>query len=437
MMLKSPVPWNELRTLALCAGAAEMFALQYRRADRACCQGAWVAYECRANALNPYPDFSGLRSLATKDHLSQRNCQAYNAPLFVTLTKRRTDIYMSLMVELNLWRRCGATESRSFRGLCRKSLCYSGFVVRSPCLRVASLYVLVLSVLLSVPWQLHGQDHSSPKDRLLSEAPGKWVEYRRKAKQLQGTVTWTMGDPADPTRKWVNQRIELKQNQSGSSFLIQRLQDDSTNGTLDVLNAKYAFELRRESPDRPWAVGKIDSDLARALSPGFYIPKYFVAAMLDKVFSFATAEECLPELIKDPDFAVVNVVEPPPGEDSNHLRIQFTNRPKEMPPQDIDNHKIPGGWNSLLRGWVVLDPRHYWVMREFETQCEIDKGSVGTRTAKYEYKEGPDGFPIIARKVIRYYNGTSSTGSRLTAEEVNEFELTEQADVPESAFTLT
>src|SRR5262249_33135384 len=160
-------------------------------------------------------------------------------------------------------------------------------------------------------------------------------------------------------------RYEIKQNKNCASWLIQQLEEEKRPGRIEVLNPRYAFRLQRTSPDAPWAVAGISVGLEEGYTLGPLPPDISVGAgLVDMALTFSSIHERLPELIKDPDFRITGA-KTVAREGVEWIRVDFTNRPKITEPQQIGKNTIRGAWNPLREGWFLLDPAHYWVMREY------------------------------------------------------------------------
>jgi len=89
----------------------------------------------------------------------------------------------------------------------------------------------------------------------------------------------------------------------------------------------------------------------------------------------------------------------------------------------------------LKSGWILLDPDHYWVIREFEVKFRRWRGEgnppyEGTATGAYEYRMTRNPFPVITRltRVLNY--------PKLSVTYESRFDLGE-TEPPESEFTLS
>jgi hypothetical protein len=202
-------------------------------------------------------------------------------------------------------------------------------------------------------------------------------------------------------------------------------------GTIDAVNSRYAFQLRRLAPDKPWAFVGQDLNLEEARKPGPLRAEVGVQNWTGYPF-LITGIACsyLPDLIEDADFSVQSAT--PVVRDRNTLvRVEFTTRPKlwrrKLHPNITD-------WMNLHGGWILFDPMRYWIIREFQVKVhtgrpQSDDNSTSVTKGKFDYKEGQDGFPILTR-IARQWE-------QYQVENIQEFQLIERDDVPESEFTLT
>lgn len=300
-------------------------------------------------------------------------------------------------------------------------------------------YSVLLSSLLWATGEVEcrAQDGLSWKDRFRLEAPGQWEQYRLVGgKRLQGSRQTTSIDLTAGGREFIRDRYEFKHNDTCASFLFQPLLGKDKTGKLYVMNSQYGFQLRRISPDGPWALAGIDLNLDDGFDLDPYPPDFSgMAVMVDRPLTFSGIHERLPDLVKDPDFKVNNVGSLSRG-GAEWVRVDFTSRPKLLQPHEINNKQIRAGWNPLRGGWVLLDPQRYWIIREYDVQVEWQDGSTSTWATSYAYKDGRDGFPILSRVVLRE-KGRDVKGSPVENEHSYEYDLVEQEDLPEKEFTLS
>jgi hypothetical protein len=278
----------------------------------------------------------------------------------------------------------------------------------------------------------------SAKERFLSEAPHKWAEYRTLGKRLQGSCLVSYRDRSAGAKVFSSVRYECKQNDVCALALTQDLGDTpkTRKGRLEVVNSRYAFRLERSAPDRPWILVGTSFHPEQGYGLSRLTPDVRVAGIfVDKALSFSSIHECLVDMIRDPDFVIKNVTAVV-QEGQEGVRLEFSNRPKMTAPRKVKANEIPGGWNPVGGGWVLLDPAHYWVIRAYDVHTEWQDRSTGRMTATFSYKEGQNGLPILSR-ILGNYKGTTAQGSRAETEDNHEYNLTERPDVPESEFMLT
>ena len=111
------------------------------------------------------------------------------------------------------------------------------------------------------------------------------------------------------------------------------------------------------------------------------------------------------------------------GDDEELVRVEF-----EYHPAVIGNHPVHGGA-------VALRPSHFWVVREYQVAGVWPDGT-GTISAKYEYSETDDQFPIIKR-IVKHQQAMRSEGEDVDHEYVYEYALNRAAEISPGEFTLS
>jgi hypothetical protein len=197
------------------------------------------------------------------------------------------------------------------------------------------------------------------------------------------------------------------------------LESGSWKGSINCENSQYKFVLSRDSDTKPWAIANVEKVAEESL--GVWNDRKSLLADL----VLAPRTRILPQVFQSPSFKCVNVA-PEPTNGEGLVRVTFTFTPE--------------GVNRLRGGWVVLDPSHYWVIREDEIDLDLDRGDQKNGVAKwkahYEYKEGSDHHPIMTRSVMKgkvWENGRVISEQEYLADD----DLHERPPIPESEFTLS
>ncbi len=269
------------------------------------------------------------------------------------------------------------------------------------------------------------QDDASWRERFLAEAPLAWENYRTRAKRLQGTVERTTVRLDHERKVMSRSHFEIKQRDGCALWFAQDLGEGdppSEVGTVGGINRDYGFELRRQNAAVPWFVRHLVTDLHDGMKfeqgthPSEAVPLWTTCAT-----TFMMIPKGKEIDIKDPGFALKRVT-PVPRDDGQAVRVEFNYR-------NADKRGVP-----VVEGWVLYDPQHFWVIREYELELEWPsvQGSKVTAAVNYVYKESADGFPIPKRVTTTTKSPTS--GSHIESQ--REFELKE-ADVAERDFTLS
>lgn len=281
------------------------------------------------------------------------------------------------------------------------------------------------------------------RDRLITEAPQKWEQYRARAKRLQGYWLVTNKVRFVEKEKLLSCRYEVKQNAVGASFVKQPLEDAKDPGYLLALNSRYGFKLQRLKPENPWSVAGMNLNLEDGYKLSPWPPDWLALHLANRPFNFTAGfsiVNALPYLIKQPEFSVKEVTPVQKG-GTELVRLEFTNLPHTVTRQNYKEQAIPDDWINVSGGWVLLDPAHYWVFREFHVEFEDPGNHARTDVEnRFEYKDGQNGLPILS-KIEGHYTGHKggemSPRTILEQRSTTEFDLAERDDVPESDFTLS
>ncbi len=272
-------------------------------------------------------------------------------------------------------------------------------------------------------WPTLCAQDSALQRRFLNEAPQAWEEYRLRARRLQGTVLASSVRLA-PKREMVwEDRMEFKQRSGCALFITQAIQErgkPAHGAELRGLNPGYGFEMSRKTPTAPWVVSRVHLDLSDGTAfHSLTDPSESLKWLRDAPFTFATVPEPHHVIVKEPGFTCKGVIAMS-REGRDWVKVDFDYRPQGK------NPRIP-----VTVGWVVYDPKRYWVIREFDIQLDWP-GAKFLATETREYEEASDGFPLLKKILLRYKKPSEGYDS----EKKWEFDLRE-ADVPESEFTLS
>lgn len=262
------------------------------------------------------------------------------------------------------------------------------------------------------------------KERLLSEAPPKWTALEQYYSKMEVSSRMTY-----PTRPSVSAQfpdivyVDIRKNGEWMVSTMRRVGkgiDGKRMDTLNVygVNSHYAFELGKTSPDADTFV------LANFQSASDEMRRK-VHAHGEHNFSSAFEVQAVPlsEFIKDPLVAITDVRSVRRGE-REMAQLDYARQLVMHDRNDSSKAKASG----TEHGTVVLDPEHYWCVRE----CHFDRSDCKSDMF-LEYGDDVDGFPILRRyqDTTTYKDGTGSMVINY------EFDKLVHRDIPESEFTLS
>jgi hypothetical protein len=274
--------------------------------------------------------------------------------------------------------------------------------------------------------------------RLRTEAPKVWDEYRERARSLSLQYTrkqWHRTLPAqfptEPTAIW-----EIKRNPSATRLLFV-ITNSSYSGCWG-LNDKYAFELTRKKLEDPWIIKNIFKDLSKTDE----IKSACYNLHLDKGGpSFPPPIELheygpLSGLVAEDGFSVQKWT------DQSHDGRQLI-RYDFICSRDPNDARYLGR-HHWQRGWFIVEPARFWRLLEYE--ASVDYGAVNKVTTLthgvLDCVELPQGIPVAKNdRVELRAKGIFSGNPKGPMQEVEWEKRTEYTiqprDCPVTEFTLT
>jgi hypothetical protein len=182
-----------------------------------------------------------------------------------------------------------------------------------------------------------------------------------------------------------------------------------------VVNPAYGFVLERVRSGDPWLVKYVERGGGSARDivddNGRVLAELFLQ-IWDKM---------LPEFVTEPNFAVT-AMRSVEREGKGYAQIDFSyNEPFTQAQMTI-----------LTGGTILLDPDHYWVIKEYQLRRLFEDGATSYVTGAIDYATGVGGFPILRRRIEKV---STSKGDR--AEMTCEFTKYEHREVPEDEFMLS
>ena len=193
---------------------------------------------------------------------------------------------------------------------------------------------------------------------------------------------------------------------------IDSWESGSYSGTFGAENSQYSFQLARDAEAKPWLI----QELKRKSGPEPVHHSALMGLSLDR------PQREVPTLVRSPFFKLTDLASNREnGEDLVRMTFSYS-------PQDKDKDWLRGGW-------VLLDPKHNWIVKKSQLGLEYEGQQIDYRV-QYDYKEGSNHRPIITRSLIK--STTKEKDPPLYAYEIaTDFDLHEQEVVPEKEFMLS
>jgi hypothetical protein len=265
------------------------------------------------------------------------------------------------------------------------------------------------------------EENADWKDRFFAEAPKRWEGYLHFARSLQLSVTgtWYKGANRSPEK---NIRSEFKQTDGACLHIFQGI-GLKGEGEAAGINPSYSFKLKRRGPDRGWIITALEFPKPSA--------SFSDEQRMHQEKQLQTICDCLklwnlwlPTLIQDPDFKVT-AIKNQEIDGSPVVRFEFS-----YPKPDKD-YPVQGAIR-LKGGWMVLDPEHDWILREYLVHTGQPEKYFIHKT--FRIREGSRHHPIITHVTVHTVGKDEPSFERIIE---GEWQTVEQSDVPLEEFTLS
>ena len=262
------------------------------------------------------------------------------------------------------------------------------------------------------------------KERLLAEAPPKWAALEKYYSKLEVSFRSNYTTKPKPPPLFPDSvSFDIRKNGDMMVSTQRRLgtfPDGKRMDDLDVngVNSRYAFTLGKTSPDA-------ESFLLANFQPASDEARENVHGCGEHQFGIVfevNSWDCIPlaKFIKDPFVTITDVRGVRRGE-------------REMAQLSYERQmEKPNGSKGKEHGTVVLDPDHFWCVRESHSELP-DFMPVHKIDHFLEYGEDVDGFPILRREqdTTTYKDGEGTLAT------TTEFDKLVHRDIPENEFTLS
>jgi hypothetical protein len=249
--------------------------------------------------------------------------------------------------------------------------------------------VIVPVVLLASPTSACSGDNEQFD---LGTAKAEWAKVRALAASVSGTGRSQLKYIVRPSPDMLDSEsfIEVKQNRDCVS--IQRngltLSRSKEADYVTGVNPKYAFQIKRPIGTTDWIIDQIDiGGDGSQLSLAFGVPLRQTAQreVCSHLFVW-DRRNSLDDLFERPNFRTTHVG-PVMVDGVEMVRVDFEC------PYPVEKMKDPG-FSPVQGGQVVLDPKHYWCIKEYMVRTD-DSTSVRKFSKKFDYVEGRERFPIL------------------------------------------
>lgn len=277
----------------------------------------------------------------------------------------------------------------------------------------------VLSVTLSIVNATEAEDQPIA-ERFRSEAPAAWeaLEHAGNSLDVECTeVATTRYDTKGTAEKTVRQRLVFKSKPDCLLSQCARLDQDgvpAANAT-EALNADYAFAVSR-SGEGAWLLRHASPMNKEAVTRNISTRAFIYAHAPWEILEYGS----LRSLGKNPNFSVTSI-ESVAGESGELARVSFSQKV-------VAN---AGKWVTLRSGWLLLDPKMYWCIREFSVSIASDTSAADIH-GRITYGDHRDALPHPTHYAFTLVNKKK----RATIEDAFDYKKFDYRDPPLAEFRL-
>lgn len=290
---------------------------------------------------------------------------------------------------------------------------------------------LIIGAGTLLPASAAAEDPAEMRAILEAQALPKWRALREYTKKLQGTIrmeiVYTVAGRAGQT--YVS-TLRVKQGPDCALY-EQSMRGMSPKGDSPTfalgLNPKYAFHIERTTDASDWLLRKVTRNRDERLWQGMPLPlgEAVAGSMTQYLQIEGSAEAFLTNSKLKIESARREEVE---GREM--WRVAYLATTPEKPSREAD---------APRSGWVLLDPAHYWCVREGGRRSEFFDEAAPievTRQFKHEIEITQAGFPRLKRTTSTQQS-PNPKGVMTVSSNVTDFDLREQDNVPVEEFTLS
>ncbi len=277
------------------------------------------------------------------------------------------------------------------------------------------------------------QENTEWKNRFLAEAPKSWEAYLGFARSLQVSLSATGTLDKDGNRSPAGKfRSEFKNTKGASLRISQKLGPEYKAEAVGT-NPSYYFKLKRRSPDSGWII--VDLEFPQNSSTFSDEQRKREESDLQQICDCLMLWNLwLPTLIHDPDFKIT-AIKPQEIDGRPAVRFDF-----DYPKPDND-YPVKGAIR-LKGGWMVLDPEHDWILRDYLVHAGQPQKYFMRKTLRI--REGAGHHPILTHSTRQIVGKGVLVGKRAGKAEASfesvveeQYQVVERSDAPLEEFTLS
>jgi hypothetical protein len=281
-------------------------------------------------------------------------------------------------------------------------------------------FLILVALTSGVPQAFSQEPDAIPEQGIRTEVGQRWNEYRRFARNLEGTFSTRITDPSS-NRVSREARGAIKQLNHCILFEYESIIPARETSEVLARNTKYSFRLVHRADKREWVLVECArNDDVVAASP---LNTLDLAASLWTCPEFcALHTRFLPDLLVAPDF-VVKRAEPIDQFGQRLVRLEYAYRPRD--PSEL----------TVEDGFMILDPEAHWAVKRYEMRYR-NRSGTGIQSLDNRYTV-QGGFPVATEQLIHVVANKFGKAAPDIRDERNQFDLVQNDHLTEKDFTLS
>lgn len=230
----------------------------------------------------------------------------------------------------------------------------------------------------------------------------QWDKYKERLKEYQFRQTFSHYDLLTGKQRVKYATQEYIRRGAWSLYAGESKEEGRGGCSVLAINSHYAFTLAKDKDTLAWRVGELNLDLSKGVQiAGMGSDPPDDVSHRYSPYCFGTIAGSLPTFLKRPGFSVTKT-ESAGTPEEGLSKVWFKVVADEISAKQQGQVPIEG------TGWLLLDPKCYWRIREFELPFFSPRFPTFRALAKYHYNTARDNYPLLKQIDIAFYPPESS-----------------------------